>query len=200
MVDIQGKREDALRHFNLKSDRITVFAMGGSLGALTINESIATRLQDFQDKGIQLIWQCGKTFFPRAKEITESHNWEGICLDEFIREMDLAYAAADVILSRSGAMSLSEICLVGKRSILVPLPHAAEDHQTHNAKSLVDKEAAILVKDSEARSVLVDTLFELISDEGRMQNMSKNMVPLGILNSDDRIAEIVDTLISSPKS
>lgn len=179
MVDITGKKEKALEHFKLTKDRLTVLAVGGSLGARTINQALLEVLDQFKEKNIQLIWQTGKHFHEQANEANEKAGYNGIINRPFIKEMDLAYAAADLIISRAGAMSIAELSIIGKACVLVPLPHAAEDHQTKNAMALVENKAAVLVKDAQAVEELGPVVFHLLEDPKQMHEMGKALIQLG---------------------
>ncbi len=191
VVDINGKRQAAISFFNLSETKKTVLIIGGSLGARTLNESIASRLDDFKSKKIQLIWQTGKSFYSKANELTKSLSGDGIFAFDFIQKMDLAYAAADIVISRAGASSVSELAIVAKPAILVPSPNVAEDHQTKNAMSLVNKEAAILVTDQNAAADLVSKAIELIYDDKKQVQLSNNISKLALKNSAVQIAEEV---------
>lgn len=192
---LTNKREDAIKHFGLDSNKRTVLVVGGSLGARTINESIAGGLNYFVENDIQLIWQTGKGYFEKAKEQSSMINCKNINVFEFIYEMDLAYSLADIIISRAGAIAISELCIVGKPTILIPSPNVAEDHQTKNAMALVDKDAAILVKDVDSRNTLLAQLDMLIKDEDKQRRMSENILSLGIKDADERILKIVEGLV-----
>ena len=189
----------AMFHFKLSAEKKTILVIGGSLGARTINESVAGGLDKIKEAGYQLIWQTGKTFFPKAEELTspkfKSNGWGEAKAFEFIKEMHLAYGAADVVISRAGALSISELCLVGKPVVLVPSPNVAEDHQTQNALALVNKGAAILVKDAEARETLIDQVLQLLADEKKQEQLKENIVKLGRKDAADKIAEEVIKLI-----
>ncbi|MDQ3291625.1 MAG: UDP-N-acetylglucosamine--N-acetylmuramyl-(pentapeptide) pyrophosphoryl-undecaprenol N-acetylglucosamine transferase, partial [Bacteroidota bacterium] len=174
-------------------DKPTILVIGGSLGARTINESTVAHLAQIKDKGYQLLWQTGKAFSTQANEQTASLVDAGIKSFEFIQRMDLAYAAADVVISRAGALSISELCLVSKPAILVPSPNVAEDHQTQNALALVNRQAALLVKDAEAATKLYPTAFELLADKAKQVELSANIQKLG---KPDAAQNIVDQLIS----
>lgn len=165
----------------------TIFIVGGSLGAKTINESIDGQLAELMKEDVNLVWQTGKHYFEQAKKSSEAYG-NRIRVYDFIHEMDYAYAAADIVISRAGALAIAELCIAGKPVIFVPLPHAAEDHQTSNAMALVEQEAAILVKDSEARTELVAKLKTLLHDNARQQHMSENLRKMAIKDADERIA------------
>ena len=197
MIDISGKREEAMKFFELRSDRKTVLVIGGSLGARTINESIGNGLKEFAGKDIQLIWQTGKGFFQNARGLAMGYSGAGIRIYDFIQRMDLAFAAADVVVSRAGASSVSELSLVGKPSILVPSPNVAEDHQTKNAMALVNAGAAILVKDQEAYHNLQKETMALINDSDRKAKLSANISRMALKNSARVIAEEVYKLIKN---
>lgn len=175
ILDISAKRAEGLKEFGLDGNKKIILAIGGSLGALSINESIKSRVKDFDEKDVQMLWQTGRYFYPQANDL----NSENVKVLQFIKRMDLAYAVADVVISRAGALSISELCLVGKPTILIPYPHAAEDHQTANAMSLVNNNAAQMVKDSEAREKLMDMTFELLKNEGEQKLLAENILKMG---------------------
>lgn len=200
MVTIENKSLKAFKHFNLNPDKPTVLIMGGSLGARSINQGILNGLQQFIDAGIQLIWQTGKVSFESITNQTQNFNLSAIRIVEFIKEMDLAYAAAHVIVSRAGAMAVSELCLVQKPCILVPLPTAAEDHQTKNAQALVNYNAAILVKDSDAYTSLATQTIELVNNKAMRDKLSENIAGLGTENAAENIAGQILALIPQNKA
>ena len=195
IVNILNKRDDAIKHFKLSSNKKTLLVVGGSLGALTINESIAKNLKYFVDNDIQLIWQTGKGYYSRAKEQADEIKSNNIKVFEFIYEMDLAYSVADVIISRAGAIAISELCCIGKPTILIPSPNVAEDHQTKNAMALVNKNATILVKDVESREKLIDELDLLIKDEEKQKLLSENIINLGVKDADKRILSVIEEML-----
>lgn len=195
ILETASKREQALQHFGLSEDRKILLIIGGSQGARTINESILAGLNDLISNDLQIIWQTGKLFIQQAKAAVEALQTNRVFVSDFIYEMDLAYAAADLVVSRAGALSVSELCLTGKPSILVPFPAAAEDHQTQNALSLVNANAAWLVRDAEAREKLVDMAIELANDSKTMNELSKNIQTLGRPDAGREIAEEVLRLI-----
>ncbi|MDP4265996.1 MAG: undecaprenyldiphospho-muramoylpentapeptide beta-N-acetylglucosaminyltransferase [Bacteroidota bacterium] len=196
LLDISGKREQAFSFFNLNPDKKTILVVGGSLGARTINESIKNSIESYANNDIQLIWQTGKYYFPNALKVAEQYKDRGIRVYDFITSMDLAYAAADIVISRAGAIAISEISLLKKPVILVPSPNVAEDHQTKNALALSDKNAAILVKDSDANKDLVRTSIELINDKEKMNCLSSNIGDFSVSNSADIIAEEIFKLVN----
>jgi UDP-N-acetylglucosamine--N-acetylmuramyl-(pentapeptide) pyrophosphoryl-undecaprenol N-acetylglucosamine transferase len=175
-----------LQFFGLSESKKTVLVIGGSLGAKTINEAIDQNIAFFEANNLQLIWQTGKPYFEKATASVASHT--DIVMKDFITNMEYAYAAADVIISRSGAMAVAEICLVQKPVIFVPYPFAAEDHQTANAKALVNKAAAMMVADSKASVELIPSLLKLLSDEHLQHTMQKNIAAFAIKNADEVIA------------
>lgn len=189
--DIDQKRSEGQKFFNLDPNRKTLLVVGGSLGAKGINEAIASGLQVLAENNIQLIWQTGKPYFETAKVKTSIFSDRNIKAVDFISRMDLAYAVADCVVSRAGAGAVSELCIVKKPSILVPLLTAAEDHQTKNAMSLVNKNAAILVRDDEAKEKLVKTAVALMKDDAKQSELSENAGKLALLNSANVIAHEV---------
>lgn len=193
--NISSKRERGLEHFKLDSNKKTVLIIGGSLGARTINESIEAGLNFFAEKNVQLVWQTGKWYADKAAEAVTKFEGKGIYTMPFIAKMDYAYAIADVVISRAGALSVSELCLTAKPSILVPSPNVAEDHQTKNAMALVNNNAAILVKDIEAKSELIHALEKLIQDEQLQEKLKQNIARLAYKDSADIIASEVVKLI-----
>ncbi|MBZ4190339.1 undecaprenyldiphospho-muramoylpentapeptide beta-N-acetylglucosaminyltransferase [Niabella beijingensis] len=186
-------REQALRYFSLPPDKLTVLVVGGSLGARSINEAVITHVGALLKAGLQLIWQTGKTLSKEATEIAVEH--KEIWANEFITEMQQAYAAADIIMARAGAMTVAEICVARKPVIFVPYPFATEDHQTVNATRLVDKGAAWLVKDSEAKDQAIAKVIALAKDEATRKYMSETLTGLSVTDADERIAdEILKTI------
>lgn len=179
----------AKHSFGLQEDKVTVFAMGGSLGARSINEAIDKGLDRILDNNLQLIWQTGKLYTGRSKESTA--NKKGVWVNDFITGMENAYAAADVVVSRSGAMSVTELCISAKPVVFVPFPFAAEDHQTANAKALVDKDAAIMIKDSEAKDKLVDEVIALANNTEKRLRLASNIQKLAIKDADYQIAKTI---------
>jgi UDP-N-acetylglucosamine--N-acetylmuramyl-(pentapeptide) pyrophosphoryl-undecaprenol N-acetylglucosamine transferase len=202
-----GTKEEALKYFNetfgvhFTAERKTLLIIGGSLGARTINQSIVAHLSELIESGIQVIWQTGKNYYadcqkalsnlqsPIANSQSPIANTPSpiICTD-FVSQMPLAYALADLVISRAGASSISELCLLGKPSILVPSPNVAEDHQTHNAMALVKKQAAVLVKDNNAHSELIATALQLIADDQQLQELHTHILTLALPDSARMIA------------
>jgi UDP-N-acetylglucosamine--N-acetylmuramyl-(pentapeptide) pyrophosphoryl-undecaprenol N-acetylglucosamine transferase len=179
-------KEAAVPVFGLDATKKIVLVIGGSLGAKSINESIDANINFFAENNLQLIWQTGKPYFQKATETVK--DLPDVHMKEFITQMEFAYAAADFIVSRSGAIAVAEICIVAKPAIFVPYPFAAEDHQTANAKSLVRKNAGILVKDSDAKNRLIPTLLNLTKDVALQNELKNNITKLAINNADEVIA------------
>lgn len=199
MVNIEGKKEAALRHFNLHLNKKTVLVIGGSLGARTLNESFKNDIQKLVEANCQVIWQCGKFYLNDLKKYVDELKSEAVFISDFIYEMDLAYAAADVIVSRAGAISVSELCLVGKPVILVPSPNVAEDHQTKNAMALVRNKAAILVKDLEAKEKLIDEVINLLNDSNQCSLLSSQIATHAIADAPDKILSEILKLTNTSK-
>lgn len=186
-------KEEALKFFGLGANKKTVLVTGGSLGAKSINEAIDQNLQLFEENNLQLIWQTGEPYFERATEAVKGRS--GIFMKDFIMQPEYGYAAADVIISRSGAMSVAELCNAKKPVIFVPYPFAAEDHQTANAMALVSKYAALIVKDSDVSTTLVTVLLNLLKDASLQEKMKENISKLAVGNADEIIAlEIINML------
>ena len=194
IINLSSDKESALRFFGLDTSKQTILVLGGSLGARTINNSIAGTLKYIPDD-IQLLWQCGKLYFKEMKARLEESGKKNIILKEFISEMNLAFCAADVIISRAGAGTISELAIVAKPVILVPSPNVAEDHQTQNALSLVNKGAGILIKDSEAPELLMERALSLLKNPEERKKLSENLKMLAIPDSAERIAREILKLI-----
>ncbi len=180
-------REDANRFFGLDPYKKTILAIGGSLGAKNINESLAKGIEEFEKNELQLIWQTGKPYAAKGKEVAAGRS--NIWVNDFITQMEYAYAAADVVISRSGAMSVTELCVTKKPAVFVPFPFAAEDHQTVNAQKLVNKNAAQMIRDSDALDKLVPVVINLSKDEHRQHELKMNISKLAITNADEIIAK-----------
>jgi UDP-N-acetylglucosamine--N-acetylmuramyl-(pentapeptide) pyrophosphoryl-undecaprenol N-acetylglucosamine transferase len=187
ILDISNKKTTAYSHFGLNPNKKTLLVIGGSLGAKTINESIEAGLDKIIEAGYQILWQTGKPYIDKAKTAVEALKTGAVVASDFIYEMDLAYAAADVVVSRAGALSVSELCLVGKPAILVPFPFAAEDHQTQNALSLVNHDAAILIKDQDAKNELITATLNLFENTEKQKQLSKNIQTLAKPNAAQEI-------------
>lgn len=191
LTNVKFKDPEALKAFNLDPSKKTLLIIGGSLGALTVNESIIGGLQKLKDAGIQVIWQTGNYYYEKCKAEAEKSANPLLNCTKFVYNMDQAYAVADLVISRAGASSISELCLLGKPSILVPSPNVTEDHQTKNALALSTKDAAILIKDVDARQQLIDEALKVIADDARLKSMSENALKLAERDSADRIADII---------
>jgi UDP-N-acetylglucosamine--N-acetylmuramyl-(pentapeptide) pyrophosphoryl-undecaprenol N-acetylglucosamine transferase len=194
IVDSNISREAAIRSFGLNENKMTVLAVGGSLGAKSINEAIASHIDAFDLNELQLIWQTGKTTADQYKKIAADR--KNIYANEFITEMDKAYAAADIVISRAGAMSVAEICVVKKPAIFVPFPFAAEDHQTVNAKHLVDRKAALMIKDNEAKEKLVSMVVSLAKEKPLQEELKINVAAFAITNADEIVAKQILQIIA----
>jgi UDP-N-acetylglucosamine--N-acetylmuramyl-(pentapeptide) pyrophosphoryl-undecaprenol N-acetylglucosamine transferase len=186
-------RNEGIKFFGLDENKKTVFAVGGSLGAKSINEAISRHLDELVNAGLQLIWQTGKPYAEEARERARGRS--SVSANDFINQMDCAYAAADIVVSRAGAMAIAELCVVKKPVLFVPYPYAAEDHQTVNANNLVSKNAALMVKDSEALDNIVPMIIGLAKDENKQNELKRNIGLLAIVDADRRIAEEVLRLI-----
>ncbi|NDV47568.1 undecaprenyldiphospho-muramoylpentapeptide beta-N-acetylglucosaminyltransferase [Paludibacter sp. 221] len=195
LFNVPPKAEEAYRFFGLNPQKKTLLIVGGSLGARTINQSIIAHLKELCESGIQVIWQTGKFYIEEAKKAAEPYASAELIVTDFVSRMDYAYSVADLVISRAGASSISELCLLQKPVILVPSPNVAEDHQTKNALALSEKNAAVLIKDNEAKEKLVPEALELINNEKGLKNLSSNIIKLAQKDSASRIAEEVIKLI-----
>lgn len=188
LKDVKQHKQEAQQFFKLDASKKTILVIGGSLGARTINEAIGQELKHIAEHNIQLIWQTGKGYFETAKQQCAAFSQQQIFAFDFITRMDLAYACADVVISRAGASSVSELCNIGMPCVLVPSPNVAEDHQTKNAMALVNKNAAILVKDNEAKTKLVKQAIDLINNNALQETLTKNISQMAYYNSANVIA------------
>ena len=185
-------KADARKAFQLDPEKKTILIIGGSLGARTINESILQHLSDIRNSDVQFIWQTGKVYKEAiAKRLEGEEPLANLHVTDFISDMASAYAAADMVISRAGASSISEFCLLGMPVILVPSPNVAEDHQTKNALALVNKQAAVYVKDAEAPEKLINTALSIVNDESKLNDLHQNILGMALKNSAERIAEEV---------
>ena len=203
LVSEQVSREDAAKHFNLDPNRKTVLIIGGSLGARTLNETMIANLNMIQaHPEVQFIWQVGKIYIDQVKEALRAYSGELVCnshivtmpnlyVNDFIKHMEYAYGIADLVVSRAGAGSISEFCLLGKPVILVPSPNVAEDHQTQNALALVRRDAALYVKDVEAKEQLVELAIETVKDNDKLQALNRNILEMALPDSAEIIAKEV---------
>jgi UDP-N-acetylglucosamine--N-acetylmuramyl-(pentapeptide) pyrophosphoryl-undecaprenol N-acetylglucosamine transferase len=190
-------RSEALEFFGLKPELKTVFVMGGSLGAKSINEAIAANIDVFKKNNLQLIWQTGKLYSYKAATVEEENPY--IWTNAFINKMEYAYAAADVVVSRAGAMAIAELCIVAKPVIFVPYPFASEDHQMANAMALVKKNAALVIKDSEAKARLMDVVLKLLNDSSSALELKQNISKMANKDADKKIATEVLAFIQNKK-
>ena len=187
LLNIGEYRSEGLSYFHLDSQRKTLLVLGGSLGARRINQLIEQQLPLFEQLGVQVLWQCGKLYYEEYKK----YNSEQIRILAFIDRMELAYAAADVIVSRAGASSVSELCVVGKPVIFIPSPNVAEDHQTKNARAIADKQAAILLRESELNELFSDTFSKLIANEAQQEALSAHIKALAQPNATKDIVNLI---------
>lgn len=194
-VDIIGLREEALSFFGLAADRKTILITGGSQGAGTLNNCMIGSLLALGTDDVQVIWQCGEYYYDSLKEHLAEVMPSNVLLMPFLQRMDYAYAAADLIISRAGAGTISELCVIGKPVVLVPSPNVAEDHQTKNAKALVDKDAAVLVKDNEAERDLIATAMQILRNDEQSKLLGENIKKMARLDADEVIAREVLKLI-----
>ena len=193
--DLQLIRDEARKYFDLTDQSQVILVLGGSLGAGTLNKSLSENLPVIMESGIQWIWQTGRYYFEDVNALVAVSGAGNIKVHEFINRMDLAFSAADIIISRAGAGTISELCLVGKPAILVPSPNVAEDHQTRNAQALIGKEAAILINDDKAVGSLVQTAISLVNDKPKRESLSSRIKELAEYDADLRIAREVMKLI-----
>ena len=192
LLDSKVTREEALRSFGLDPARKTILLVGGSLGARTINESVMQHLGEIAESGLQFIWQTGKYYSRQiAEELKQKGRPECLVVCDFIADMAAAYRAADLVISRAGASSISEFCLIGQPVILVPSPNVAEDHQTKNAMALVNRQAALYVKDSEAPEKLIRLAIATVRDDARLKSLSENVLKMALPDSAVIIAKEV---------
>ena len=199
LLDSAITRAEALAKFGLDPQKKTILLVGGSLGARTINESVLRHLKEIEGSGMQFIWQTGKYYSAQiAEQIKEQGKPDCLVVCDFIADMAAAYKAADLVISRAGASSISEFCLIGKPVILVPSPNVAEDHQTKNALALVNRGAALYVKDSEAPDTLIQLAIDTARDDAKLQSLSENVLKMALPDSAHIIAEEVLKLIENP--
>lgn len=185
LITIDGNRAEGLSHFNLDPNKKTILILGGSLGARRVNQLIEKELDFFASQNVQLLWQCGKLYF----EEYQKYNSTSVQVMAFIERMDLVYAAADIVISRAGASSVSELCIVGKPVIFIPSPNVAEDHQTKNAKSVADKNGAILIRESDLDTTFESTFSDLTASDSKQNELSQNIKKLALPNATKAIVE-----------
>jgi len=191
LIDIESKREKAIQFFNLDANKKTLLVLGGSLGARRVNQLIEKELKNILSQNVQVIWQCGKLYFEDYKK----YNAANVQVVEFVERMDLVYAAADIVISRAGASSVSELSIVGKPVIFIPSPNVAEDHQTKNAQAIVDKKGAILLKESELDSQFILVFEALLKDQGKQNQLSENIKKLAMPKATKQIVDEIVKLI-----
>ena len=195
ILDVDSKRNQSRNHFGLSPNGKTLLILGGSLGARTINESILSGLDQLVDAQVQVIWQTGKIYFEDIKRRVADKDLRNIHVHDFLKQMDLAYACSDVVISRAGALSISEISLAKKPCILVPSPNVAEDHQTKNAMALSNENAAVTIKDAEAGRLLVSEALKLIYDDQRCAMLTENISRFGKPHAAEEIVDEIEKLI-----
>jgi len=188
LIDIESKREEAIQHFNLDTNKKTVLVLGGSLGARKVNQLIEKELASMLAQNVQVIWQCGKLYVEEYKK----YNSANVQVEAFIERMDLVYAAADIVISRAGASSVSELCIVGKPVIFIPSPNVAEDHQTKNAQAIVDKKGALMLKESELDAQFGLVFEVLLKDQRKQNQLSEN---IKVLAMPEATKQIVDEIV-----
>jgi UDP-N-acetylglucosamine--N-acetylmuramyl-(pentapeptide) pyrophosphoryl-undecaprenol N-acetylglucosamine transferase len=194
-VDLLNKKEEGLQFYGLEKDKKTILIVGGSLGARTLNEAVSFSLEKInKHDDVQVLWQCGNLYFKVLEE--ELSLPSNVKMLRFIERMDLAYAAADVIVSRAGATSISELSIIGKPTILIPSPNVSEDHQTKNAMVLVNNAAAVLVKDAVAKETLFQQIVDLLNSSETMDYLSKNIKKMGMPNATEEIVNACQELVS----
>ena len=192
LLDIDTKRIKSLTYFALDSAKRTLLVLGGSLGARRINQLIAQEIDFITQLGVQVIWQCGKMYYEEYSHFNKNKNVHVLA---FIDKMDLVYAAADIVISRSGASSVSELCIVGKPTIFIPSPNVSEDHQTKNAMAIVAKKAAILLKESELEENFRNTFADLLSNDVKQEKLSKKIHKLALPNATREIVHEIEKLL-----
>jgi UDP-N-acetylglucosamine--N-acetylmuramyl-(pentapeptide) pyrophosphoryl-undecaprenol N-acetylglucosamine transferase len=191
LIAIDSKREEAIKYFNLDSSKKTLLILGGSLGARRVNQLIEKELDFFNSQNVQVIWQCGKFYFEEYKK----YNSNTVQVFAFLDRMDLVYAAADFVISRAGASSVSELSIVGKPVLFIPSPNVAEDHQTKNAQSIVDKKGALMIKESELDENFISVFSNLVADENLQKQLSGNLKKLAKVNATKDIVDEIVRLI-----
>ena len=191
LIDIDSKREEAIAFYGIDPNKKTLLVLGGSLGARRVNQLIEKELQNILSQDVQIIWQCGKLYFEDYKKYNQQH----VRVVDFIERMDFVYAAADVIISRAGASSVSELCIVGKPVIFIPSPNVAEDHQTKNAQAIVDAKGAVLLKESDLESQFSIVFEALLKDKGKQSQLSENIKKLARPNAVKVIVEEIKKLL-----
>ena len=192
LLEVGGKKTQAIQHFNLDKNKKTILIIGGSLGARRINQLIENELNFFTEQKVQLLWQCGKFYYEKYQKHNELAN---VQVRQFIHKMDLAYAAADIIISRAGASSVSELCIVGKPVIFIPSPNVAEDHQTKNALAITEQKAGILIREKDLDAEFEVCFEELINSEKLQENYSNEIKKLALPDATKKIADAIEKLL-----
>jgi len=196
LLDVGSKMVEAKNFFNLKHGKYPLLVLGGSLGSKRINELIEKELDFLSTQNVQVIWQCGKLYYQQYKIYNHTKD---IQVYEFLNNMDLAYAAADVVISRAGAISVSELCAVGKPVIFIPSPNVAEDHQVKNAKAIVDKKAAMMIKEEDLNADFENKFSQLIANPNRQKELGENIKSLALVNATNQIVDEVEKLLNKGK-
>ncbi len=197
ILDIKSKKKEAIEFYNLDPQKKTIVIVGGSLGARTLNESVLNSLEEIKNsEDVQIIWQTGSYYYNEMLERYDRGKYSSLKIMSFISRMDLIYAVADVIISRAGACTISELCLTSSAVILVPSPNVSEDHQTKNARALSDKNAALFIADKEAKSILLSEALKLVKDEKRIRSLSQNIGNFAYINSAEIIAEEIYKIVN----
>jgi UDP-N-acetylglucosamine--N-acetylmuramyl-(pentapeptide) pyrophosphoryl-undecaprenol N-acetylglucosamine transferase len=193
ILNIEGKSIAAKDGFRLRHNKLTLLVLGGSLGARRINELIEDKLEFFQTQNVQLIWQCGKLYY---KQYRQYDKLEDVQVHAFLNEMDMAYAAADIIISRAGASSVSELCIVGKPTIFIPSPNVAEDHQTKNANAIVDRGGAVLIKEADLEIDFENKFSQIVHSKEKQNDLSANIKKLALENATKDIVDEIEKLLN----
>ena len=196
LLDIDSKTVEAKNFFNLKHGKNTLLVIGGSLGSRRINELIEKELDFFDTQNVQIIWQCGKLYYHQYKIYNNTNN---VQVFEFLNHMDFAYAAADMVISRAGASSVSELCIVGKPVVFIPSPNVAEDHQTKNAMAIVNKDAALLIQEEDLDADFENKFVQLLASTEKQKKLGQNIKKLALVNATKQIADEVEKLLKESK-
>ena len=196
LLELRDKPEEGFKEFKIDKGKKVCLLVGGSLGARTLNRSFMGGMDKLNREELVVLWQCGKLYHKEVEEKVRAGALKNIRLVPFISRMDLAYGMADIIVSRAGAITISELCIVGKPAILVPSPNVAEDHQTHNAEALVSGSAALMVRDADAEKQLVDRMLRLMENRAEQELLSKNIKQLGIPDASQRIAAEAELILA----
>ncbi len=191
LLQAAGLKQEALAYYGLQPDRPVMLVVGGSLGAGSINQAVMAHLDELENSPVQVLWQTGKYYYKNIMAVLEGRSLKQVHVTQFVDRMDYAYAMSDLVVSRAGASSISELCLLGKACILVPSPNVAEDHQTKNAMALVKENAALMVTDAQAKETLVPTALQLLSDPARLEALRQSIARLALPDAAEKIADIV---------